>query len=73
MSLELDSLHNLPLADKLRIVEELWDDIGASAAAGGLQQWHKDEARRRMTELEAAPESTISLDELWKRVEQRHG
>ena len=30
MSIELDQLRKLPVAEKLRIVEELWDDIQAS-------------------------------------------
>lgn len=29
MSIDLSDLHNLPVAEKLRIVEALWDDFGA--------------------------------------------
>ena len=73
MSIEFESLHGLPIADKLRLVEQLWDDIGESAQAAGLQEWHKEEIRRRMAELEAAPESAITEEELWTRVDQRDG
>ena len=71
--IDFDSLHNLPVADKLRIVGQLWDDIGASAETAGLQDWHKDEIHRRVAELETAPESAITEDELWKLVDRRNG
>ena len=68
MSIDFDSLHNLPVADKPRLVEQLWDEIGAAAETAGLQDWHKDEIRRRAAELDATPESAITEDELWKQV-----
>jgi putative addiction module component (TIGR02574 family) len=73
MSIDFESLHNLPVADKLRIVEELWDDIGETAETAGVQEWHKDEIRRRVAELEAAPESAITEEELWRQVDQTKG
>ena len=55
MSIDFESLHSLPVADKLQLVERLWDDIADSAGTAGLHEWHKDEINRRMAELEAAP------------------
>lgn len=73
MHMEIEELRKLPIADKLRIVEQLWDDIAASEEPFPLQQWHVEEARRRAADLEAAPESALSRDELWKRVGDDHG
>jgi putative addiction module component (TIGR02574 family) len=71
MHIELEELRKLPLAEKLRIVEELWDDIGASDEPFPLQEWHKQEAKGRAAELEATPEIALTREELWKRVDQR--
>ena len=70
MNVELDQLRKLPIADKLRIVEELWDDIGASDEPLVLRAWHKDEATRRANELEADPDIAITREGLWKRVDE---
>jgi putative addiction module component (TIGR02574 family) len=68
MSIDLSDLHNLPLSEKLRIVEALWDDIGASGEPIVLQPRQQDEARRRSHELKADPAIAIDRAELWRRV-----
>ena len=55
MDVELEQLRKLPVADKLRIVELLWDDIHESEEPLILRDWHKEEAGRRAAELEANP------------------
>ena len=69
MSTDIDQLRQLPIADKLRLVEELWDDISSSDEPLVVREWHQAEARRRDAELESNPDLAISRDELWKRVE----
>lgn len=69
MSTDLEHLRQLPIADKLRLVEELWDDISNSDEPLVVHDWHQDEARRRDAELEANPDLAITCDELWKSVE----
>jgi len=73
MNIELEELRKLPVAEKLHIVEELWDDISNSDERLVLRDWHKDEARRRAEELEANPDLAITRDELWKRVDEANG
>lgn len=73
MSVELDKLRQLPVADKLHIVEQLWDDIGSADEALLLRDWHLAEARRRAAELEADPQRAITRDELWRRVDHADG
>lgn len=68
MSIDLSDLHNLPVSEKLRIVEALWDDIGASEEPIVLQPWQRDEAQRRSNELKADPSIAIDRAELWRRV-----
>jgi putative addiction module component (TIGR02574 family) len=70
---EIEHLRKLPVAEKLRVVEELWDDIGQSGERFPLPQWHRVEAERRAAELEADPSIALSREELWRRVDTRNG
>ncbi|MEO8498605.1 MAG: addiction module protein [Planctomycetota bacterium] len=69
MTINLTDFHNLPVSEKLRIVEALWDDIGASDEPIVLQPWQRDEAQRRSAELKADPSIAIDRAELWRRVD----
>ena len=68
MSIDLTDLRSLPVSEKLRIVEALWDDIGASDAPIVLQPWQRDEAQRRSNEMKVDPSIAIDRVELWRRV-----
>jgi len=68
MSIDLNDLRNLPVSEKLRIVELLWDDIGASDEPIVLQPWQRDETQRRSAEMKADPSIAINRTELWRRV-----
>lgn len=69
MSIDLTDLRNLPVSEKLRIVELLWDDIGASDEPIVLQPWQREESQRRSAELKADPSIAIDRDEMWRRVD----
>lgn len=70
---EVEHLRKLPVAEKLRVVEELWDDIGECGERFPLPQWHRLEAERRAVELEADPSIALSREQLWRRVDTRNG
>ena len=70
---EAENLRKLPIAEKLRVVEELWDDIGRSDEPFPLPRWHREEADRRTGELDSDPSMALSRDELWSRVDNRDG
>ena len=69
MSTDFAELRKLPASEKLRIVEQLWDDIGESDEPVVVQDWHKSEARKRAAELTANPEIALTREELWQRVD----
>jgi putative addiction module component (TIGR02574 family) len=72
MSMDLSGLHGLPPADKLRIVEMLWDDLGESNAAIPLPEWVHQEAARRRDEMRD-PSVGLTHDEAWDRIHRRNG
>ena len=69
MSVDISELRSLPVAEKLRIVELLWDDIGAADEAVALHPRQFDKAIQRAEELNADPSIAIDRDELWRRVD----
>jgi putative addiction module component (TIGR02574 family) len=73
MAVHIEELRKLPITDKLRIVEQLWDDIGASDEDFPLPTWHKEEAQRRVAELDANPDLALTREQLWRSVDQADG
>ena len=73
MNVEIDQLRKLPIAEKLRIVEQLWDDIAASDEPLVLRDWHIAESQRRDAELDANPDIALTREQLWKRVDELNG
>ena len=69
MSIDITNLRDLPVADKLRIVTQLWDDIATSPSPIVVPQDILREASRRSAELNADPSIAIDDDELWRRVD----
>ena len=48
------------IAERILLVEEIWDSIAADGAALEVPQSHKDELDRRLTSHEADPHSGSS-------------
>ena len=72
MSIDTDELRSLPAAEKMRIVEMLWDDLGQATSPIPLPDWVNREAVRRRDEMRD-PSFGISHDEAWRRIEERNG
>jgi putative addiction module component (TIGR02574 family) len=73
MLADLDSLRQLPLADKLRVVEVLWDDIAASTEEYPLPGWLRAEIQHRVAEHQTNPTTTLTQEELWQQVDKLRG
>jgi putative addiction module component (TIGR02574 family) len=69
MSIDISTLRDLPVADKLRIVTQLWDDIASSPEPIVLPPDVLREVSRRASELQSDPSIAIDDDELWRRVD----
>jgi putative addiction module component (TIGR02574 family) len=63
---DIANLRTLPVAERLRLIEELWDSISQSEAPP-LQDWHRQELDRRLDALD----SGASIGEPWTKVRQR--
>jgi len=60
----IPEIGRLSTAEKILLVEDLWDSIAADAAPLPVPQSHLDELDRRWARCAAAPGDLLSLDEL---------
>jgi putative addiction module component (TIGR02574 family) len=67
------SVFDLSPAEKLQLVEDLWDDLAASAESIPVHDWQKEELERRRTNLMNNPASGLTWEEVKRRIRSRHG
>jgi putative addiction module component (TIGR02574 family) len=67
------SIFDLSPAEKLQLVEDLWDDLAANPAAVPIHDWQKEELARRKANLMSNPASGLSWDEAKRRIRARYG
>jgi putative addiction module component (TIGR02574 family) len=58
----------LPVAQRVRLVEAIWDSISAVPEALPLTQWQREELDRRLAEFEADPDAGSTLEEVFARI-----
>lgn len=58
----------LPVAERVRLVEAIWDSISAVPEALPLTDWQKQELDRRLAEFEANPDEGATLEEVFARI-----
>ena len=58
----------LPVPERMRLVEAIWDSISAVPEALPLTQWQREELDRRLAEFEADPDSGATLEEVFARI-----
>ena len=62
----LDEILHLPAAERLGLVEDIWDSLTASAADVPVPDWHGEGLDRRLAD--PTEQATISADELTARL-----
>ena len=58
----------LPVAERVRLVEAIWDSIASAPEALPLTDWQREELDRRLAEFEADPDSGSTLEEVFARL-----
>lgn len=67
------SVFDLSPAEKLQLVEDLWDDLAATPEAVPVHNWQKEELARRKANLMNNLSSGLSWQEVKRRVCSRYG
>ncbi len=58
----LDTLHQLPLKEKLFVMEALWDDLSQSEAVLPVSQWHQETLDEREAQIDAGTAKFIDWE-----------
>jgi putative addiction module component (TIGR02574 family) len=69
----MSSVFDLSPAEKLQLVQDLWDDLASNPNDVPLYDWQKEELARRKANLQANPASGLSWEEVKQRIRTRHG
>jgi len=63
-------IDRLSLAERILLVEEIWDSIAAEAEALEVPQSHKDELDRRIAAYRADPQAGSSWEDVKSRLQK---
>ena len=58
----------LPVQERVRLVEAIWDSVSAVPDALPLTEWQRAELDRRLAEFEADPNAGATLEEVFARI-----
>jgi putative addiction module component (TIGR02574 family) len=61
-------LRALPAADRLELIEALWDSLAADAEAVPLPDWHRTEIDRRLDALNKGESVGAPWEEVRRRI-----
>jgi len=66
------SVFDLTPAEKLQLVEDLWDDLASTPEEIPVHDWQKEELARRKGNLLKNPGSGLTWEEVKRRLRSRH-
>jgi putative addiction module component (TIGR02574 family) len=67
------SIFDLSPAEKLQLVEDLWDDIASAPETVPLHDWQKQELARRKANLQRDPASATDWESVKRHARGQHG
>lgn len=67
------SVFDLSPAEKLQLVEDLWDDLAASPSDVPIHDWQKEELARRKANLAANPSAALCWHDVRRAIRSRYG
>ncbi len=70
---QIDELLKLSVAERIQLVEDLWDSIAADPENVPLSEPQLKELGRRLAEHGASPDSAIPWEEVRQRFYERYG
>lgn len=64
-------LRQMPRAEKLQLLEDLWADLSAGPDDLPCPQWHEDELKKTEASHAAGHIEVLPLNQAWVELEQR--
>lgn len=71
--MERTTVFDLSPAEKLQLVEDLWDDLSAQPDQVPIHDWQRQELDRRKSNLKSNPSSAVTWEEIQDRIRSRYG
>jgi putative addiction module component (TIGR02574 family) len=68
VKLDMDAIRRLSVADRLALVEEIWESISEDPGAMPVSERQLDEARRRLEQHAADPSTAIPWEQAEKKL-----
>ncbi len=72
MSVDISQLLQLPVDDRLEILERIWESLASREEAVPVPDWHLEELDRREAEHQRNPASMVSWEEVKRRLREKH-
>lgn len=70
----IDQLKQLPVAERIDLVHDLWDSIRQSSEELPIQEWQRELVAARLAEIDGhEDERTLTEEQLWSQVDARRG
>jgi putative addiction module component (TIGR02574 family) len=73
MNVSLAQLFDLPVSERLALIEALWDSVTAETEPASIPDWQWEELERRRKAHEANPSAAKSWEEVKARITNKHG
>jgi putative addiction module component (TIGR02574 family) len=73
VNLSSESVFDLSAAEKLQLVEDLWDDLASRPEDVPVHEWQIQELDRRKANLQSNPASGLTWKEVQQRIRGRFG
>lgn len=67
----ISAVFQLSPAEKLQLIEDLWDDLFAAPDAVPWHDWQKEELARRRENLDRDPNSAVSWEEAKRMIREQ--
>lgn len=71
-TISVEDLLHLSVAERIQLVEDLWDSIANRPEALELTEAQRSEIDRRLAEHDANPESAVPWEDVRARLRQRY-
>lgn len=70
----MTQLSQLSVAERLELVQQLWDSIAESQDQLPIKDWHRELVKARLAEFDGREEELgMTREQVWKQVDARRG
>ncbi|MEE9432541.1 MAG: addiction module protein [Melioribacteraceae bacterium] len=68
IQIKASDIAEMPIGEKIRLVEDLWDSIAGLPEAVKVPEWHKEELEKRLKAYHKNPKQGAPWAEVKKRI-----